>query len=131
VLRDIPARRKIAVLGEMLELGRWSEPLHRDVGDYAARCGVTVLVGIRGDARFLVESAVNAGLSSDAAFFFRRPSGCRRPTTRDCAGGGCNTVQRLTRHPRREGAREVPRIVTRSCFTGSSIRFSDSAFSGT
>jgi UDP-N-acetylmuramoyl-tripeptide--D-alanyl-D-alanine ligase len=73
VLRDIPARRKIAVLGEMLELGRWAEPLHREVGMYAARCGVTVLVGIRGDARFLVESAINAGLSSDAAFFFEDP----------------------------------------------------------
>jgi UDP-N-acetylmuramoyl-tripeptide--D-alanyl-D-alanine ligase len=73
VLKDIPAKRTIAVLGEMLELGRWSEPLHREVGDYVARCGVTVLVGIRGDARFLVESAVNAGLSSDAAFFFEDP----------------------------------------------------------
>jgi UDP-N-acetylmuramoyl-tripeptide--D-alanyl-D-alanine ligase len=73
VLRDTPAQRKIAVLGEMLELGRWSEPLHREVGSYAARCGVNVLVGIRGDARFLVESAVTAGLSSDAAFFFNEP----------------------------------------------------------
>ena len=73
VLRDIPAQRKIAVLGEMLELGRWSEPLHREVGEYAARCGVTVLVGIRGDALFLVESAIIAGLSSDAAFFFEDP----------------------------------------------------------
>jgi UDP-N-acetylmuramoyl-tripeptide--D-alanyl-D-alanine ligase len=73
VLRDVPAKRRIAVLGEMLELGRWSEPLHREVGLYAARCGVTVLVGIRGDARFLVESAVTAGLSSDAAFFFEDP----------------------------------------------------------
>jgi UDP-N-acetylmuramoyl-tripeptide--D-alanyl-D-alanine ligase len=73
VLRELPAQRKIAVLGEMLELGRWSEPLHRDVGNYAAQCEVTVLVGIRGDARFLVESAVDAGLSSDAAFFFEDP----------------------------------------------------------
>ena len=32
-----------------------------------------MLVGIRGDARFLVESAVTAGLSSDAAFFFNDP----------------------------------------------------------
>jgi UDP-N-acetylmuramoyl-tripeptide--D-alanyl-D-alanine ligase len=73
VLRDVPAKRRIAVLGEMLELGHWSEPLHREVGLYSARCGVTVLVGIRGDARFLVESAVTAGLSSDAAFFFEDP----------------------------------------------------------
>jgi UDP-N-acetylmuramoyl-tripeptide--D-alanyl-D-alanine ligase len=73
VLRDLPAQRKIAVLGEMLELGRWSEPLHREAGLYAARCEVSVLVGIRGDARFLVESAVNAGLSSDAAYFFENP----------------------------------------------------------
>ena len=73
MLRDIPARRKIAVLGEMLELGRWAEPLHREVGKYAARCGVTVLVGIRGAARFMVESAIAAGLSSDAAFFFEDP----------------------------------------------------------
>ena len=40
VLRDTPARRRIAVLGEMLELGRWAEPLHRDVGNYAAMCGI-------------------------------------------------------------------------------------------
>ena len=32
-LRDIPAQRKIAVLGEMLELGRLAEPLHREVGN--------------------------------------------------------------------------------------------------
>ncbi|MEQ1887193.1 MAG: UDP-N-acetylmuramoyl-tripeptide--D-alanyl-D-alanine ligase, partial [Bryobacteraceae bacterium] len=40
VLRDTPARRRIAVLGEMLELGRWAEPLHRSVGDHAVMCGI-------------------------------------------------------------------------------------------
>jgi UDP-N-acetylmuramoyl-tripeptide--D-alanyl-D-alanine ligase len=73
VLREIPARRHIAVLGEMLELGRWSEPLHRDVGRYAVRCGITVLVGIRGGARFTVEAAVEAGLAKNAAYFFDDP----------------------------------------------------------
>jgi UDP-N-acetylmuramoyl-tripeptide--D-alanyl-D-alanine ligase len=70
VLRDTPAQRRIAVLGEMLELGRWAENLHRDVGRYAARCGISVLVGIRGEAQALVESAVAAGLRKDAAYFF-------------------------------------------------------------
>jgi UDP-N-acetylmuramoyl-tripeptide--D-alanyl-D-alanine ligase len=70
VLRETPAKRRIAVLGEMLELGRWSESLHRDVGNYVARSGIDVLVGIRGEACHLVDAARKAGLAVDAAFFF-------------------------------------------------------------
>jgi UDP-N-acetylmuramoyl-tripeptide--D-alanyl-D-alanine ligase len=70
VLRETPARRRIAVLGEMLELGRWSEALHRDVGSYVARSGIDVLVGIRGEACHLVDAARRSGLAVDAAFFF-------------------------------------------------------------
>ena len=74
VLRDTPAKRRIAVLGEMLELGRWSEPLHRDVGRYVAIRGINVLVGIRGAARYLVDAAREAGQAVDAAFFFSDPA---------------------------------------------------------
>jgi UDP-N-acetylmuramoyl-tripeptide--D-alanyl-D-alanine ligase len=74
VLRATPARRRIAVLGEMLELGRWTEPLHRDVGDYAVACGVDVLVGIRGAASRMVDEAVRSGLPAVAAFFFDDPA---------------------------------------------------------
>jgi UDP-N-acetylmuramoyl-tripeptide--D-alanyl-D-alanine ligase len=73
VLRDVPARRKIAVLGEMLELGRLAEPLHRDVGRYVAKQGISVLVGIRGVARHMVDAAVEAGLAVNAAYFFPEP----------------------------------------------------------
>ena len=73
VLRDTPARRRIAVLGEMLELGRLAEPLHRDVGLYAAVSGISVLVGIRGVARKMVDAAIEGGLPKDAAFFFEDP----------------------------------------------------------
>jgi UDP-N-acetylmuramoyl-tripeptide--D-alanyl-D-alanine ligase len=73
-LAATPARRRIAVLGEMLELGRWSEDLHREVGRYAARSGITVLVGIRGAASHLVDAARGAGLDPSAAHFFHEPS---------------------------------------------------------
>ena len=73
-LRDTPAKRRIAVLGEMLELGRWAEALHRDVGSYAARQGIDVLVGIRGEACHLVDAAREAGYAVDAAFFFSDPT---------------------------------------------------------
>jgi UDP-N-acetylmuramoyl-tripeptide--D-alanyl-D-alanine ligase len=74
LLADTPARRRIAVLGEMLELGRLSEPLHRDLGFYVARSGLNVLVGIRGAAIHAVEAAIAAGLPASAACFFEDPS---------------------------------------------------------
>jgi UDP-N-acetylmuramoyl-tripeptide--D-alanyl-D-alanine ligase len=74
VLRDTPAGRRIAVLGEMLELGRWAESLHRDVGRYAVRQGIDVLVGIRGAAWSFVDAAKLAGLSAGAALFFEEPA---------------------------------------------------------
>jgi UDP-N-acetylmuramoyl-tripeptide--D-alanyl-D-alanine ligase len=73
VLRGTPARRRAAVLGEMLELGPSAEPLHRDAGRYVAALGIDVLIGIRGAARYMAEEAVRAGLSAGAAFFFEDP----------------------------------------------------------
>lgn len=68
-----PQGRKIAVLGEMLELGQWAEPLHGELGSYAVQSDVAVLIGIRGAARLTVESALKAGLPDRAASFFEDP----------------------------------------------------------
>ncbi len=87
VLRDTPARRRIAVLGEMLELGRWAETLHRDVGSYAVEQGIDVLVGIRGAAWSLVDAANLAGRSAGAALFFDEPEEAGR-AVRDIAQAG-------------------------------------------
>ena len=79
VLRDTPASRHIAVLGEMLELGDASERLHRELGRYAAEHGVDLLIGVRGHARPMVEEAASAGIETrffedpaDAGDFTRR-----------------------------------------------------------
>jgi len=69
VLRETPARRHIAVLGEMLELGDAAEKLHRQVGRYAAEHAVDLLIGVRGHAREMVGEAQDAGLATEAAFF--------------------------------------------------------------
>jgi UDP-N-acetylmuramoyl-tripeptide--D-alanyl-D-alanine ligase len=73
VLAATPARRRIAVLGEMLELGRETEPLHREIGRYAAERGIDVLIGVRGAARHMTEEAMRAGLPGGAALFFDTP----------------------------------------------------------
>jgi UDP-N-acetylmuramoyl-tripeptide--D-alanyl-D-alanine ligase len=74
LLRDTPAKRRIAVLGEMLELGHWSGALHREVGNHVAAQGIDVLIGIRGAASHLVDAAIEAGQAVNAAFFFDDPA---------------------------------------------------------
>jgi UDP-N-acetylmuramoyl-tripeptide--D-alanyl-D-alanine ligase len=74
VLMDTPARRRIAVLGEMLELGHWAESLHREAGAYAARRGIDILVGVRGAAADMLDAAKQAGLPPESAVFFEDPS---------------------------------------------------------
>ncbi len=74
VLRATPARRHIAVLGEMLELGAATEPLHRQAGLWAAESGLDMLIGVHGGARWIVEEAVRAGMPPEAAHFFEDPT---------------------------------------------------------
>jgi len=70
VLRETPAVRRIAVLGEMLELGHAAEELHRQVGRYAVG-RVDLLIGVRGAARHMVEAAAQAGVEAE---FFEDPA---------------------------------------------------------
>ena len=62
------ARRRIVVAGEMLELGAESLAMHRSSGAAIARTGVDRLIGVRGDARVLVESAREEGMGESATF---------------------------------------------------------------
>jgi UDP-N-acetylmuramoyl-tripeptide--D-alanyl-D-alanine ligase len=65
------AARRVAVIGEMLELGELAEPLHRECGRAAAASKLTKLVTIGGDpARALGESAIEAGLPRAAVTHF-------------------------------------------------------------
>lgn len=49
-LQSLPAKRKIAVLGDMLELGVYSEEAHREAGRQAAKiCEAICVVGARMD----------------------------------------------------------------------------------
>ena len=64
-LASMPARRRIAVAGEMLELGPAGEQLHRECGRYIAASKLDFLLGVRGLAEPMVEAAREAGLQSE------------------------------------------------------------------
>jgi UDP-N-acetylmuramoyl-tripeptide--D-alanyl-D-alanine ligase len=55
--------RKVGVLGEMLELGEFSEQLHREAGRRAAEAGLDLLIGVGGTvAAAMTTEAVRAGM---------------------------------------------------------------------
>jgi UDP-N-acetylmuramoyl-tripeptide--D-alanyl-D-alanine ligase len=65
------AARKVAVLGEMLELGDHSIELHRQSGRAAAEAGVQLLFSIGGPpARALADAAIESGMLRDAVRYF-------------------------------------------------------------
>ena len=64
VANEPRALRKVAVLGEMLELGAHALRLHRECGAAAAASGLRLLVTVGGDpARAMAEAAVAAGMA--------------------------------------------------------------------
>ena len=59
----IGSARKVAVLGEMLELGAHAERLHRECGRVAAASGLDLLITVGGNpAAVLSQEAVSAGM---------------------------------------------------------------------
>jgi UDP-N-acetylmuramoyl-tripeptide--D-alanyl-D-alanine ligase len=68
-LAAMPARRRIVVAGEMLELGPSAEQLHRECGRYiagsAAGNKLDFLLGVRGLAKAMVEAAREAGMKAE------------------------------------------------------------------
>lgn len=63
-LCKIAKGRKIAVLGDMLELGSFSEKAHRMVGEYAAECGVDLLYTVGEESKYMADSALKSGLKN-------------------------------------------------------------------
>jgi UDP-N-acetylmuramoyl-tripeptide--D-alanyl-D-alanine ligase len=62
--RDRRSGRRVAVLGEMLELGERAEPLHAATGRAAVAAGVGLLVTVGGGpARGIGEAAIEAGFA--------------------------------------------------------------------
>lgn len=58
--------RRIVVMGDMLELGKWSKELHQDVGVYIGDAGIDVLVTVGQDSVFTASVAKDKGVETFA-----------------------------------------------------------------
>ena len=68
-LKALPAKRKVAVLGEMLELGEFHQQGHREVGQVAAET-VDLLIVVGENAFGIAEGAQSSGMPNERIIRF-------------------------------------------------------------
>ncbi len=67
-LANVNANKRIAVLGDMLELGDFSKKAHSDVGKMVADNNIDYLLAYGNDAKYIVDGAKQNGMKN--AFYF-------------------------------------------------------------
>lgn len=62
--------RKIAILGDMLEMGEFSKDNHLDVGKYSSSSIIDVLIGVGEQAKYYIEGAKEFKTSNISLYYF-------------------------------------------------------------
>lgn len=63
-------KRKIAVLGDMLELGEYSKQLHEKVGVEVAKNKIDILITVGKEAKNILNKAISMGIEKENAYNF-------------------------------------------------------------
>ena len=69
-LSGLNAKRKIAVLGDMFELGEYSKELHEKVGKEVVKNKIDILVCCGDSAKYIVNMAEKEGMPKEKVFYF-------------------------------------------------------------
>lgn len=71
VLKDMPCKgRRILILGDMLELGDYSEAGHRKVGEKAAESKIDIIISIGEKAKDISKGALDKGMREEQIYHF-------------------------------------------------------------
>ncbi len=66
--------RKIAILGDIKELGDYSEKIHRSIGDLIIKNNIDILITIGDFAKYINEEAINLGFKKENSYHFNNKS---------------------------------------------------------
>ena len=70
-LSSFKNNRKIAVLGDMFELGKYSEKLHKLVGEYVCENNIDILVCVGENAKLIADEALKKGMKKEKVFYLK------------------------------------------------------------
>ncbi len=68
VLKNQTCNRKIAVLGDMLELGCYSKELHQGIGRFVYESNIDVLITVGRDSSYISSEAIKCGMNKNNVY---------------------------------------------------------------
>lgn len=69
-LKGLKSDRKIAVLGDMFELGEYSKELHEKVGKEVVKNNIDILICSGENAKYIINKAIESGMNKSNAIYF-------------------------------------------------------------
>lgn len=70
-LKNVNAKRKIAVLGDMFELGEYSEELHKKVGEEVVKNNIDILICSGKNSKNIINMALKLGMNENNIFYLK------------------------------------------------------------
>ncbi len=64
------SNKKVLVLGDMLELGKYSKKLHTEVGKYISRSNISTLITVGNESLYISNSAIENGFTGKIKHFY-------------------------------------------------------------
>lgn len=69
-LKNHSGERKIAVLGDMFELGEYAIKLHQKVGEEVAKNNIDILICAGENSKYIIEQAIKSGMKQEDTYLF-------------------------------------------------------------
>ena len=70
LLGRVKDKRKIAIIGDMLELGSYTEELHKNIGDVVIDNKIDVLITVGEYSKYIVDRVIELGFSKDNIYSY-------------------------------------------------------------
>ncbi len=68
------AKRRIAILGDILEIGEYGEEIHKKVGEEVYKNNIDILITVGKNAKYIGEGALNLGMPKNNVFSYETNS---------------------------------------------------------
>lgn len=64
------AKRKIAILGNMLDMGKFMEEIHEGIGEEVYKNKIDILITVGDDAKYIAQKALELGMNEKDVFAY-------------------------------------------------------------